>query len=139
MKPKWRKAGIVALWVLGILLFLLLLGYFRNMVAPWRVNRAELHTYDHDSYCQAELTDKEKWTLTMLYNLSREAGEVDAEPCCPAYGFYLHLSDGSHIYVGEGVKSKMILRDGDDDRYLASRLMIRYIRHLADKYDLPID
>lgn len=75
----------------------------------------------------------------MLYNLSREAGEVDAEPCCPAYGFYLYLDDGSHIYVGEGVKSKMILRDGDNDRYLASRLMIRYIRHLADKYDLPID
>lgn len=139
MKERLRKTGIVALWIVGIVLFLILIGFFRNMVNPGRVDRIELKTYDHSSYGQMELTGAEKWMLIAMYNLSREAGEIYAEPCCDAYGFYMYFDDGSNLYVGEGTGSKMILTPISGERfYLQNWVMDKYIRLLAEKYDLPI-
>lgn len=138
MKVKWSKIKYIVLWLLGILALLILLGFLRHLVLPLQVERVELKTYDHNTYGQRELTKLEERILLNLYNLSRDSGDVTAEPCCDSYGFYIYYKDGTHKYVGEGEGSEMILR-GKHKCTMQNPLLIKYIYSLAEKYDMPID
>ena len=138
MQINWRKIRTILFWCIGILLFLFLIGFFRHLVLPCQVDRVELKTYDHSTYGQQELTKLEERILLNLYNLSRDAGEVNAEPCCDSYGFYIYYKDGTHKYVGEGPGWKMILR-AKDDCFMQNPLLLKYIYSLAEKYDMPIE
>lgn len=141
MKINWRIIQKIAIWTASILLFLILIGFFRHLVIPFQVERVELHTYDHSTYGQRVLTDAEARILLNLHNLSRDSGKINGEPCCDSYGFYIYYKNGKTQYIGEGSGSEMIIRgkEYEDHRNLQNPLLIKYIYSLAEKYDMPIE
>lgn len=133
IKIKWIVFGLV-----GVLLVLFFAGQFYERIDPTAVDKIVLKTYDHDSYGEKELTEEEARKLVFLYNTSRCLGDVNAEPCCASYGFGVYFKDGSHFYVGEGPKSKMIVNRGSGIRYyIENQALIDYILQLSRKYGLP--
>lgn len=133
---KWLKPiGIIV----GILVFLWLIGFFRHLTSYNQVEKIVLRTYDHSSHGEVELTEAEAKKIIALYNLSREAGEINAEPCCSEYGCYIYFKDGTHLWIGEGIRSKLILNPGTGERcYMDNSWLIDYMEELAIKYDLPL-
>lgn len=104
------------------------------------VKEVRLYAYDHITRDETGLTQEEARQIVRLFNRSRHGGEVDAEPCCDSYGFTVDFTDGSTLYVGEGVKSKMIVRQGSrQPYYLENQALIDYILELVERYDLPRD
>lgn len=107
MKKRLIVLAVVVLCVVLVVFCIELSGLRINRL---RVEEIVLKTYDHKNYGKAELTAVEALKLITLYNLSMPAGQVNGEPCCDAYGFKVYFRDGSALYVGQGVKSKMIVR-----------------------------
>jgi len=126
-----------------IVLILCLVSTPIHLIAPSQVDKIVLHTYDHQSSGKHILTDSETVALTFLYNISIPNGQITGEPCCDSYGFSVHYKDGKTLYVGEGARSKMIVRpEGsgfDEQYYILNQALIDYIWKLAEKYDLPIN
>ena len=139
MKKRWIWIAAAVVCV-ALVLVLALFGFFRNMIAPGGVDRIELHTYDHENYGQADLTGWEAQLVIALFNFSRQAGEVEAEPCCDGYRLEIYFADGQEITISEGVDAKLIVRQsGHEPYYISGRALIDYIFALAEKYDLPLD
>ena len=135
-----KRLTILGIAVLCIVLLRVLIGVSGLHIDPLAVEKVELKTYDHRTRGEIELTALETWKLLALYNSSTFAGLVNAEPCCDAYGFKVYFRDGNTLYIGQGVRSKMIVRpDLGDAYYVQNQLLIQYIYALAEKYDLPID
>lgn len=139
-KKRWIIAGVVivvaALLVAGS-------GLLRAPIDLNRVERMELHTYDHVRMGKVELTQTEQWMVAFLYNISTRGGEITAEPCCAGYTVEVYLTDGRKIFVSENGASIMNVRVRDErerDNFCAAcPLLVDYILTLAEKYDLPID
>ena len=139
MKKRWIWIAAAVVCV-ALVLVLALFGFFRNMIAPGGVDRIELHTYDHENYGQADLTAWEAQLVIALFNFSRQAGEVEAEPCCDGYRLEIYFADGREITISEGVDAKLIVRQSGHEPYcISGRALIDYIFALAEKYDLPLD
>ena len=110
------------------------------------IENVEIIGYDHQHYGEAVVTPGEAAVLMLLYHLSPNAGQIDAEPCCAAYAFQVHYRFGTIIYVGEGCRNKMI-KDVDlpgnlpspNRHYVYNPLLISYLQKLIVKYDLPVD
>ncbi|MBQ8580116.1 MAG: hypothetical protein IJ448_05425 [Oscillospiraceae bacterium] len=115
----------------------------RNWVDPNQVERVELYTSDHSTAANITLTEDEAETLLKLYNRSRHAGEVTAEPGCDGYRFTVYLKDGSSFAVSQGLWIKMIVRQKSageyEEYYVASQSLVNYIHALAEKHDMPIN
>lgn len=139
-KKRWIIAGVVivvaALLVAGS-------GLLRAPIDLNRVERMELHTYDHVRMGKVELTQAEQWMVAFLYNISPRGGEITAEPCCDAYRVEVYYNDGRKLFVSENGASIMNIRVRDErerDNFCAAcPLLVDYILALAEKYDLPID
>jgi hypothetical protein len=139
-KRKWIIAGVVVL-LAGILLAGS--GLLRGPIDLTKVERIELHTYDHVRQGQVELTQAEQWMIAFLYNISPRGGEITAEPCCSGYTVDVYLANGSKTSISENGASIMNVRvrdeRGSDDFCAKCPLLVEYILSLAEKYGLPID
>lgn len=136
----WIIAGVV---IVLAALFLAGSGLLRAPIDLTKVERMELHTYDHVRQGQVELTQAEQWMIAFLYNISLRGGEITAEPCCASYSVEAYLTDGREITVSENGASVMNVRVRDErelDNFCAKcPLLVEYILILAEKYELPID
>ena len=139
-RRKWILAGVA---ILLAALFLAGSGLLRVPIDLTRVEKMELHTYDHVRSGQVELTLAERWMIALLYNLSPRGGEITSEPCCDSYRVETYLTDGRIITVSENGASILNVRVRDeqerDDFCAACPLLVDYIFILAEKYDLPMD
>lgn len=139
-RRKWIIAGVV---IVLVALFLVGSGLLRSPIDLTKVERMELHTYDHVRMGEVELTKEEQRMIALLYNISHRGGEITAEPCCAGYTVDVYLTDGRKISVSENGASIMNARvwdeDGTDDFCVACPLLVDYILALVEKYDLPID
>lgn len=138
-RKRWIVAGIVI--VLAVL-FVAGSGLMRAPIDLTKVEKMELHTYDHVREEKVELTQAEQWMIAFLYNMSLRGGEITAEPCCDAYRVETYLADGSKITVSENGSSVMNVRvrdgEGMDDFCAACPLLVDYLFVLIEKYDLPL-
>lgn len=129
--------------IVGILLFLFLLGFGRSFLIVTQVDKIELHTYSHAGLPGkklAVLDADEVFKVVALYNLSRHAGDITAEPCCAAYWLVIHLKDGTQIKISEGPHTKSIIDPVSGDRYyLDNSFLVDYIKQLTEDYDLVWD
>ncbi|MBQ2785136.1 MAG: hypothetical protein IJF02_01345 [Oscillospiraceae bacterium] len=139
-KFKWKWWSIAL--VLAVLIFIGS-GLLRAPIDLAKVEKMELHTYDHVRMGKVELTQAEQWMIAFLYNISLRGGEITAEPCCDSYRVETYLTDGRKISVSENGASIMNVRVRNEkelDNFCAScPLLVDYILTLAEKYDLPID
>ena len=139
-RKRWIVAGVV---IVLAALFLAGSGLLRAPIDLTKVERMELHTYDHVRQGQVELTQAEQWMVASLYNISPRGGEITAEPCCASYVVTAYLSDGRKISVSENGASIMNVRVRDErelDNFCSKcPLLVEYILTLAEKYDLPIE
>ena len=139
-KFKWKWWSIAL--VLAVLIFIGS-GLLRAPNDLAKVEKMELHTYDHVRMGKVELTQAEQWMIAFLYNISLRGGEITAEPCCDSYRVETYLTDGRKISVSENGASIMNVRVRNEkelDNFCAScPLLVDYILTLAEKYDLPID
>lgn len=139
-RKRWIMAG-VAIALAAV--FLVGSGLLRAPIDLTKVEKMELHTYDHVRQGQVELTQAEQWMIAFLYNISLRGGEITAEPCCDSYRVEAYLTDGRKISVSENGASVMNVRVRDErerDNFCAKcPLLVEYILILAEKYDLPID
>lgn len=133
---KWLKRFVI---LLGVFAFLWLIGFFRYLTTYNQIEKVVLKTYDHSEYGEVELTESETRLVITLYNLSRKAGEINAEPCCSEYGCGFYYKDGTKSWIMEGVKSKLLFTPRNGERcYMANPMLISYMKKLAAKYDMPI-
>ena len=139
-RKRWIVAGIVI--VLAVL-FVAGSGLMRAPIDLTKVEKMELHTYDHVREEKVELTQAEQWMIAFLYNMSLRGGEITAEPCCDAYRVEVYYNDGRKLFVSENGASIMNVRVRDErerDNFCAAcPLLVDYILTLVEKYDLPID
>lgn len=139
-RRKWVVAGVV---IVLVVLFIASSGLLRSPIDLTKVEKMELHTYDHERMGEVELTQAEQWMIAFLYNISLRGGEITAEPCCDAYRVEVYFNDGRELSVSENGASIMNVRVRDErelDNFCAScPLLVDYILTLAEKYDLPID
>lgn len=139
-KKRWIVVGVV---IVLAALFLAGSGLLRSPIELSKVERMQLHTYDHVRMGDVELTEAEQWMIAFLYNISPRGGEITAEPCCDAYRVEVYFDDGRKLSVSENGASAMNVRVRDEkelDNFCAScPLLVNYILTLAEKYDLPID
>ena len=139
-KKRWIITGAV---ILVAALILICSGLLRAPIDLTKVERMELHTYDHVRMGEVELTREEQRKIALLYNLSPRGGEITAEPCCAGYTLETYLTDGRKISVSENGASIMNVRvrdeRGSDDFCVLCPLLVEYILSLAEKYDLPIE
>ena len=139
-RRKWIVAGVA---IVLASLFLAGSGLLRSPIELSKVERMQLHTYDHVRMGDVELTEAEQWMIAFLYNISPRGGEITAEPCCDAYRVEVYFDDGRKLSVSENGASVMNVRVRDEkelDNFCAScPLLVNYILTLAEKYDLPIE
>ena len=139
-KKRWIVVGVV---IVLAALFLAGSGLLRAPIDLTKVERMELHTYDHVRMGEVELTQAEQWMIAFLYNISWRGGEITGEPCCDSYRVETYLTDGREVTVSENKTSVMNVRvrdeEGMEDFCVACPLLVDYILILAEKYDLPID
>ena len=139
-RRRWIIAGAV---VALVALVVSCSGLLRAPIDLTKVERMELHTYDHVRMEQVELTQSEQWMIAFLYNISPRGGEITAEPCCDAYRVEVYYNDGRKLFVSENGASIMNVRVRDErerDNFCAAcPLLVEYILILAEKYELPID
>lgn len=139
-KKRWIIAGVV---IVVAALLVACSGLLRAPIDLNRVERMELHTYDHVRMGKVELTQAEQRMIAFLYNISLRGGEITAEPCCDSYRVETYLTDGRKIFVSENGASIMNVRvrdeDSTEDFCVSCPLLVDYILTLAEKYDLPID
>ena len=139
-RRKWILAGITT-----ILIGLVIAGsgLLRAPIDLSRVERIELHTYDHERVGEVELTQEEQRMIALLYNISPRGGEITAEPCCSGYTVDVYLTNDRKISVSENGASIMNARVRSerelDDFCVRCPLLVDYISTLVEKYDLPID
>ena len=136
-----KKRRLIVGAALAVII-LIISGLLRSPIDLFRVEKMELHTYDHDRGGRVELALAEQWVVALLYNISPRGGEITGEPCCDAYRVEVYYQDGSEMHISEGVFSKMIVRipceKGRDDFYVTCPFLVDYIYLLANTYDLPI-
>ena len=139
-RRKWILAGAATGFVV---LFLAVSGLLRAPIDLAKVEKMELHTYDHVRMGKVELTQAEQWMVAFLYNISPRGGEITGEPCCDAYRVEVYYNDGRKLFVSENGASVMNVRVRDErerDNFCARcPLLVDYILILAEKYDLPMD
>ena len=139
-RRKWIVAGVV---IVLLVLFIAGSGLLRAPIDLAKVEKMELHTYDHVRMGKVELTQEEQRMIAFLYNISPRGGEITAEPCCAGYTVETYLTDGRKITVSENGASIMNVRVRNekelDDFCASCPLLVDYILTLAEKYDLPID
>ena len=140
-----KKARIIALCIICalvlLLLFLVLIGYFRHIVTSGQVDRVLFYTYVDDEVYVKKLSDTELSAFLNLYNLSRDAGEIDTVRSHRAYGFRIYYTDGSYQDVEEDINSKWNLTDSSDGirRFLENPSLVDYAYELAEEYSMPIE
>ena len=129
--------------ILGVILLLFLFGFGRSFLGVHQIDRIELHTYSHAGLSgnkKAVLSTEEVHAVAALYNLSRHAGDITAEPCCDAYWLEIYLKDGTKIRISEGVRTKLIIDPVSSDRYyLDNFILVDYIKKLISDHDLVWD
>lgn len=139
-----RRKRITAVAVIVLAAVLLVIsGLLRSPIDLTKVEKMELHTYDHVRMGKVELTQAEQWMVAFLYNISPRGGEITAEPCCSGYTVDVYLTNDRKISVSENGASIMNVRVRDErerDNFCARcPLLVGYILTLAEKYELPID
>ena len=139
-----RRKRITAVAVIVLAAVLLVIsGLLRSPIDLTKVEKMELHTYDHVRMGKVELTQAEQWMVAFLYNISPRGGEITAEPCCSGYTVDVYLTNDRKISVSENGASIMNVRVRDErerDNFCARcPLLVDYILTLVEKYDLPID
>ena len=138
---KWLIAGRICLIVLGVLLFLFIIGFGRNFIEVWQVDKITLEA------CNGivELTDAEVFGMSAIYALSREAGRVTAEGCSHKFEVKIYMKDGGYItieddqtrgHLGDRMK---VSGSGMESVWLDNALLVGYIRMLVNNHGLTWD
>ena len=139
---KWIKRCLIVICVLIALDFLAQLFCLR--INPMLVDRMELYTYvQHidgssveDEEHHVELTRKEIWKISMLYNLSFPNDTVMADPP-PMYDrLVVHFKTGTKMTLYVYVDEQFLLKPGH--YVISNQRLYDYIQELLEKYDLPV-
>ena len=145
MESKWLKVGKICLIVLGVLLFLFLIGFGRSFLPVWEINKITMKACDGEGTKIVELTDGEAFGFAALYTFSRYAGPVTAEGCSHKYDIDVHMKDGTTLSVMEhqgkdnlGDRMK-VYGSNSDSIWLDNIILVGYIRLLVATHGLEWD
>lgn len=145
MKEKWLRAGKIALIVLGVLLFLFLIGFGRCFIAVWEIDRITMKACDEQGTKTVELTDGEVFGFAAIYALSRHAGTVTAEGCDHMFDIDIYMKDGTCLSITDdqsrghqGVRMKVYGTEYDSF-WVDNVLLVEYIKILVHNHGLHWD
>lgn len=127
--------GIIAFFVACLLL--LICGFGRNLIAPWKVMKIELSVYDAvgTRVGTAELTSADVSKFIMCYNLSRYAGEKQADRCDRDFYVCIILEDGRQISITDAGNHRITVTGlGDEDFWADNALLFTLIKNLDSRY-----
>ena len=147
MKEKWRLVGRITLIVLGVLLFLYVIGFGRHFISVSQIDSISLTAWDGDGVQTVKLSDAEKFGFAAIYNLSRYAGKVNAEGCSINFCIRIYMNNGDHIRIDDHEGARMEVSGVDvpgyffdepdvRDFWVDNPLLLGYIRLLVHSHGL---
>lgn len=132
---KWMKIALIVLCV--VLVFEVLAWVIGIRVNPLAVEKIELYSYDYenDEEYHVELTEEEKWMVSLLYNMSTIMRKLYADPPPMSDRLVIYSESGEMFSVAPLDNEKLLTKQSYHK--ISNPLLYKYIQSLLEKYGLP--
>ena len=137
MKRKLLRIAKIGSAVVCLMLLLHLCGFGHNLIGLWQVDQIELTACDKVGTTTVALQSADVRKFIGCYNLSRYAGEVNAERCDRTFYVCIYLKDGKKIGIVDHDNTRIrITGIGNQSLWADNPILLSAIRNMVDSYDL---
>ena len=132
---KWMKIALIVLC--AVLVFEVLAWVIGIRVNPLAVEKIELYSYDYenDEEYHVELTEEEKWMVSLLYNMSTIMRKLYADPPPMSDRLVIYSDSGEMFSVAPLDNEKLLTKQSYHK--ISNPLLYKYIQLLLEKHGLP--